>query len=151
MLAVLLIAARRLTQPEESMSDDVEQFKQALGNALVAKDHEALDVLLAPWIRVSEALDPLREIAAAIAEEWDIDPTCWPTEFVADAGVLTFENLGPEIPDKVTADNYVGWHKLTFYPPEGVYEFDAYCDAWFAVVRLADGLHAGSLELVDPD
>lgn len=133
------------------MGEDVEQFKQAFGNAVVAKDHEALDVLLAPWIRVEEALDQFREVVSAITEEWDIDPTCWPTEFMADSGVLEFEHLGPATPAGVTADNYVGWHKLVFYPSEGVYEFDAYCDAWFAVIKLADGFHVGSLELVDSD
>lgn len=94
-------------------------------------------------------------------EEWDLAKGGWPAEFSTSAGLLSFAELtapaefppGKEIPRQVTAANFEGWHCATFLPGEedDAIEFDAYCDAWFAVVRLPDGLHLGSLELVDPD
>jgi hypothetical protein len=139
--------------------ETAEQLREAFGNALVKRDHEALDVLLAPWIGVNSALDKVRQAVDETASAWELAEQLWPTEFEASSGVMTYENLraptdfppGVDIPPQVTADNYDGWNVITAYPPEGEFEFDAYFSAWFASVRLADGLHVGSLELVGAD
>ena len=143
------------------MSDDVLPFVEAFGRAVVAKDHEALDVQLAPWIRVADCLEQFRASFDSMLHEWGAPAGSWPARSEADRGVLTYENLrepsdfppGIDIPEQVTADNYVGWYTLTFLAPEDddELEFDAYCDAWFAIVKLPDGYHVGSLEIVDPD
>ncbi|MGH2907422.1 MAG: hypothetical protein ACRDKI_11745 [Solirubrobacterales bacterium] len=140
------------------MPDDIDQLKPAFGKAVLARDHEALDVILAPWITVATALEKFQVCIREMLDEWEIAEDAWPTDFDAGGGLMSYEDLrqesdfppGVDIPEQVTADNYVGWHNLTFYPDEEA-EFDAYCDAWFAVVKLPDGLHVGSLELVDPD
>jgi hypothetical protein len=143
------------------MSDETDQLIDAFGKAVIAKDHEALDVILAPWITVDAALSKFKANFDGMLDEWELPAGAWPTDFEGGSGVLSYDDLrapsdfppGIDIPDQVTAENYVGWNNTTFFPPEddANFEFDAYCDAWFAVVRLADGLHVGSLELVDPD
>lgn len=143
------------------MPDDIESLIDAFGNAVVRRDHEALDVLLAPWIRVGAALDAVQRSVDEIAEAWELEDAGWPKEFSGSTSPLGYEELtapsdfppGRDIPDNVTAENFAGWTCITFSPREDdeALGFDAYCDAWFAAVRLADGLHVGSLETVDPD
>lgn len=140
------------------MSDEVEALKQAFGNAIVRKDIEALDVILAPWIKPDQVLRTMAEEVEQMGDEWALPAGTWPSEFETGTGVLDYEELrapsdfppGIDIPEAVTAENYVGWHSVTPIAHKDA-EFDAYFDAWFAVVRLQDGLHVGSLELVDPD
>jgi hypothetical protein len=140
------------------MDEAVDRLKQAFGKAIVARDHEALDVILAPWISVESALDRVASSVREMCAEWDIPTDSWPVDFTASGGALDYDALreptdfapGLDIPAQVTAENYVGWHVITAYPPDEA-EFDAYFDAWFAVVELADGMHVGSLEVVDPD
>jgi hypothetical protein len=159
MCAVSLICGAKANALEVVVPDDVEKLNEAFGKAIIARDHEALDVLLAPWISVAAALDKVKEAVDETCREWEIDEALWPTEFESSSGSLSYDDLrapsdfapGVDIPAQVTADNYEGWQVITAFPPEGEVEFDAYFDAWFAVVRLADGLHVGSLEIVDPD
>lgn len=156
-----------LTSPETStsgtsvVSESVEQLIEAFGNGVVKRDHEALDVLLAPWISVQTALDQFRASFDEMLEEWDLPTGSWATDFEGGTSPLTYEDVrapsdfppGLDIPARVDADNYVAWAHITFYPPEDdeAFEFDAYCDAWFAIVQIAGTHMVGSLELVDPD
>lgn len=143
------------------MPDDIESLIDAFGMAIVKKDHEALDVLLAPWIGVQAVLDQVQRSINELASEWEIEDGGWPAVFEGSAGQLTYDDLraprdfppGVEIPERVTAENFAGWNSITFMPAEHIEAlgFDAYCDAWFAAVQLRDGLHVGSLELIDPD
>ena len=140
------------------MTEDVEQLKQAFGRAIIARDHEALDVLLAPWLTVAVALEKVDASITTMRSDWELPETEKPVGFETSSGVLSYDDLrapsdfppGIDVPAQVTSDNYVGWHSLTLIPVEDA-DFDAWLDAWFAVVRLADGLHVGSLEVVDPD
>jgi hypothetical protein len=141
------------------MDEAVEQVKQAFGKAIVAKDVEALDVILAPWLKPDQVLRTITAEVDDMGDEWGLPAGTWPTEFETGTGALGYEELrapgsgfppGLDIPEEVTAENYVGWHLVTAVAHADA-DFDAYFDAWFAVVRLQDGLHVGSLELVDPD
>ncbi|MGH2957983.1 MAG: hypothetical protein ACRDKE_00140 [Solirubrobacterales bacterium] len=139
----------------------MDKLINAFGHAVVKRDHEALDILLAPWISVNEALEKFRANFDSMLAEWELPAGSWPTDFAGGAASLTFEQLsepsefppGLDIPARVDAENYVGWSHITFFPPEDdeAFEFDAYCDAWFAVVQVAGTQMVGSLELVDPD
>lgn len=143
------------------MPDSVEDLIEAFGRAVLRRDHEALDVLLAPWIGVNPTLELFRTSFDSMAAEWELEPGLWPKAFEGSQGALSYVELraptdfppGIEIPEQVTAENYVQWCAITLLPDSSdeSIEFDAYCDAWFAAVRLPDGLHVGSLELVDPD
>lgn len=143
------------------MSEEVDKLIDAFGNAVVKRDHEALDVLLAPWIGVNAALDQFKAYFDEMLEEWDLPAGSWPTDFEGGTGSLSYEELrapsdfppGVDIPVRIDADNYVSWNNITFFPPEDdeTFEFDAYCNAWFAVVQVAGTHMVGSLELVNPD
>ena len=140
------------------MDEAVEQIKNAFGKAIVAKDFEALDVILAPWLKPDQVLRTITAEVDEMGEEWGLPAGTWPTEFETGSGSLTYEQLrepsdyppGIDVPEQVTADNYVSWEAVTAVAHADA-DFDAFFDAWFAVVRLQDGLHVGSLELVDPD
>lgn len=140
------------------MSEEVDRLKEAFGKAIVAKDIEALDVILAPWLKPDQVLRTITAEVDQMGDEWELPAGTWPAEFETDQGILSYEQLrepsdyppGIDIPDEVTEENYVGWHVVTPVAHQDA-DFDAYFDAWFAVVRLKDGLHVGSLELVDPD
>lgn len=143
------------------MSDENDKLIEAFGNAVIKRDHEALDVLLAPWIGVNEALEKFRTCFDEMLREWELPAGAWPADFNGGSGALTFAELkepsdfppGVDIPARVDADNFVAWNHITFMPAEGdeAIEFDAYCDAWFASVQIAGTVMVGSLELVDPD
>jgi hypothetical protein len=143
------------------MSEEIDKFIEAFGNAVVKRDHEALDILLAPWLGVNAALDQFELNFDEMLTEWDLPIGSWPTDFDGGVSPLTYDELrapsdlppGVDIPARVDADNYVAWGHITFFPPEGdaTFEFDAYCDAWFAIVQIAGTHMVGSLELVDPD
>jgi hypothetical protein len=140
------------------MDDAVEQLKQAFGNAIVARDAEALDVILAPWLRPDQVLRTITAEVDEMGDLWGLPAGTWPTEFETGVGAIDYAQLrgsggvtsGIDVPPEVTAENWVGWHLITPLAHADA-EFDAYFDAWFAVVRLQDGLHVGSLELVEPD
>jgi hypothetical protein len=146
---------------EAHVSDQSDQLIEAFGNAVVKRDHEALDVLLAPWISVSTALEQFAAQFDEMLGEWDLPSGSWPSDFEGGVSPLSYEELrapsdfppGVDIPARVDADNYVGWGHLTFFPAEDdpTFEFDAYCDAWFAIVQIAGTHMIGSLELVAPD
>lgn len=143
------------------MPEDTENLINAFGNALVRRDHEALDVLLAPWISVAAALEVVGSAVRSMAEDWDVSGDVWPTAAHGSTGSLDYEALrahsdfppGRDIPVEVDRENYAGWCVVTLEPSadDESIEFDAYCDIWFAAVRLPDGLHVGSIEAVDPD
>ncbi|MGK2877916.1 MAG: hypothetical protein ACSLFF_05005 [Solirubrobacterales bacterium] len=140
------------------MDQAVKQLKNAFGKAIVARDFEALDVILAPWLTPDQVFRAISAEVEEMGEEWGLPAGKWPTEFEVGEGALDYEQLrepsgfpaGIDVPEQVTAENYVGWHVVTAIAHADD-AFDAYFDAWFAVVRLQDGLHVGSLELVDPD
>lgn len=141
--------------------ENVEKFKSALAKALIAKDHEALDVLLAPWVPVDATLDALTAQVAGTAEMWDLDPSAqWPTSFTLDTNGMDFEtykgavsDLPPltQIPEQITADNYVGWHVIKLGNDDENFEIDAWADGWLTVVEIAGSLYAGTIEFIDPD
>jgi hypothetical protein len=141
------------------LSEEIDKLIDAFGNGVIKRDHEALDILLAPWIGVGAALDQFQENVAEMSAEWELPDNAWPTDFEGAMEALSYESLreptdfspGKDIPARVDADNYVGWGHITFYPPEGEADFDAYCDAWFAIVQIAGTHMIGSLELTDPD
>lgn len=141
--------------------ENVEKFKESLANALVAKDPEALDVLLAPWVPVQDTIDALAAQVASLAEEWELDPSAhWPSVFQLDSNGMDFESYKnavsdypplTSIPDQITADNYVGWHVIKFENDDDSLDIDAWTDAWLTVVEVAGSLYAGTIEFVDPD
>jgi hypothetical protein len=144
------------------MGDTVEQLIEAFGNAVVNRDHEALDVLLAPWIGVNDTLALFENFFNELLVEWELpEGSNWASDFDGGSETLSYDEVrapsdfppGVDIPARVTADNYVSWSHITFVPNEGddAIEFDAYCDAWFAVVQIAGTHMVGSLELVEPD
>jgi hypothetical protein len=146
----------------ESMSNPVENLIEAFGKAVVRRDHEALDVLLAPWIGVDATLEKFESFFNELLVEWELpEGSNWAADFEGGSETLTYEQLrapsdyppGVDIPTRVAEDNYVNWSHITFVPDEGddAIEFDAYCDAWFAVVQIAGTHMVGSLELVEPD
>lgn len=72
--------------------DEVGALLEAFAEALEKRDHEALDVQLAPWISVSTAL----ELAAG--QEFDV--------FVEDR---LFSEVAPKLPERIDEHNYVTW------------------------------------------
>lgn len=144
------------------MSEErVEQFKDALAKALIAKDHEALDVLLAPWVPVQATLDELTAQVASTAEMWDLDPSeHWPDEFTLDSNGMDYDTYVDSvsdypplqsIPPQINADNYVGWHVIKLGNDNDSLDIDAWADAWLTVVEIAGGHYAGTIEFIDPD
>lgn len=144
------------------MSDTVETLLDAFGNAVIKRDHEALDVLLAPWLAVNATLDHFATFFNELLVEWELpEGSNWPSGFDGGSESLTYEELrtpsdfppGVDIPDRVTQENYVSWAHITFNPSDSddAIEFDAYCDAWLAIVQIAGTFMVGSLELVEPD
>jgi len=102
---------------------------------MLARDHEALDVILAPWLGVAGAID--------LVEGSSIDRK---GEFQGSVLPMTFEQLSESAAGdapQVTSANYAGWNSIVFTASAGA---DAgRLDLVFAAVRLADGLHVGSL------
>lgn len=143
------------------MPESIDELIASFGDAVVRRDKGALDVLLAPWLRTDETLTLFQSSFDAMAEDWNLPTGLWPAAFFGTTGVLDYANLrtpsdfppGIDIPEQVTAENYVKWCSISLLPAEDddAVEFDAFCDAWFAVVRLEDGLCVGSVEVVDPD
>lgn len=142
------------------MEDQNERLVAEFGKAVCAKDRSALEALLAEWLDAGDVLEKLGAAFDSMLIEWELPAGEWPTDHAGGVNPLTYEDLrrpsdfppGIDIPDEVTEDNFAAWAHVTFHPPEGgVIEFDAYCDAWFAVVKSPDGLRVGSLEIVDPD
>lgn len=144
------------------MSEErVEQFKEALAKALIAKDHEALDVLLAPWVPVQGTLDQLSEQVASTAEMWELDAAeQWPDGFTLDTNGMDYDTYVDSvsefppltsIPPQITADNYVGWHVIKLANDDESQDIDAWADAWLTVVEIAGGYYAGTIEFIDPD
>jgi hypothetical protein len=144
------------------MSDEkVEQFKEALANALISKDHEALDVLLAPWVPVQGVLDELSAQVASTVEMWELDPSeHWPDTFRLDSNSMDFETYVDSvsefppltaIPPQITAENYVGWHVICLGNDDDSLDIDAWADAWLTVVEIVGGHYAGTIEFIDPD
>lgn len=141
--------------------EQVEKFKESLAKALIAKDHEALDVLLAPWVPVQGTLEALTKQVASTAEMWDLDPSAhWPTEFTLDTNGMDYATYVDSvseylplssIPDQINEDNYVGWHAIKFGNADDDLDIDAWADAWLTVVEIAGGYYAGTIEFIDPD
>lgn len=119
------------------MTDEIKKLHDAFGKAMFARDHEALDVILAPWIGVAGALE--------LMLDFEIDRH---GEFRADESNVAFAELSTDTPAQITAANYVSLNSIVFTASpdwsEGV------LDLKFAAVRLADGLHVGSLEVHNP-
>jgi hypothetical protein len=143
------------------MTESIDDLISSFGNAVLQHDHGALDVLLAPWLRADETLTLFQSSFDAMAEDWDLPTGLWPAAFSGTTGVLDYADLripsdfppGSDIPEQVTGENFVKWCSISLLPAETdeAVEFDAFCDAWFAAVRLQDGLRVGSVEVVDPD
>ncbi len=75
--------------------DAVAQLLAAFTKALRTRDHEALDVQLAPWISVADALD------LAAGQEFDV--------FVGDE---LFPEVADRLPPRVDEQNFVAWAAL---------------------------------------
>ncbi len=75
--------------------DAVSLLLAAFTKALSIRDHEALDVQLAPWISVSEAIE------LAEGQEFDV--------FVGDE---IFPDVADHLPPRVDADNFIAWAVL---------------------------------------
>lgn len=75
--------------------DDVARLLAAFAGALRLRDHEALDVQLAPWISVAEAIE------LAGGNELDV--------FVEDK---LFPDVAERLPARVDEQNYVAWAVL---------------------------------------
>lgn len=142
------------------MDDQTERLVAEFGNAVCARDQAALGELIADWLDAEDVLEKFRASFDSMLLEWELPAGEWPTDHDGGVNPLTYEDLrrpsdfppGVDIPDEVMGDNFAAWAHVTFYPREGgEIEFDAYCDAWFAVVSSPAGLRVGSLEIVDPD
>lgn len=75
--------------------DAVGLLLAAFTNALSIRDHEALDVQLAPWISVAEAID------LAEGQEFDV--------YIGDQ---IFPDVAEHLPPRVDADNFIAWAVL---------------------------------------
>lgn len=75
--------------------DSVALLLTAFTTALRIRDHEALDVQLAPWISVGEALELSRD------QEFDV--------FIGDQ---IFPDVADRLPPRVDADNFIAWAVL---------------------------------------
>lgn len=77
----------------DSNNDDaVTQLLRGFAKALERRDHEALDVQLAPWITVATALE------LASGQEFDV--------FIEDR---LFPEVAEKLPPRVDEHNYVAW------------------------------------------
>lgn len=80
---------------DSNKSDRVAQLLTGFTRALRIRDHEALDVQLAPWISVSGAI----ELAAG--QEFDV--------FVGDE---LFPDVADRLPPQIDEHNFVAWAAL---------------------------------------
>lgn len=80
----------------DSVNEDaVAQLLTAFVKALGARDHEALDVQLAPWISVADALELGRD------REFDV--------FV---GEQLFPDVADRLPPRIDEQNFIAWATL---------------------------------------
>lgn len=80
---------------DSTSNDRVAQLLTGFTRALSIRDHEALDVQLAPWISVSEAIE------RAEGQEFDV--------FVGDE---LFPDVAERLPPQIDEQNFVAWAVL---------------------------------------
>lgn len=123
----------------ESMElDPTGRLLEAFGTALIARDHEALDVQLAPWISVASALALLDHPERSGR---DIGFELLPHE-------AEFAEVADVLPARIDEGNFDSWSTLAFYRPvpgggDGLFSLK------LATVTIAGGLYIGHIEAED--
>jgi hypothetical protein len=95
MFEALHICGAKANAMDSENKDAVALLLAAFTKALSIRDHEALDVQLAPWISVSEALELAKD------QEFDV--------FIGDQ---IFPDVADQLPPRVDADNFIAWAVL---------------------------------------
>jgi hypothetical protein len=145
------------------MDDDVRAFGMELGSKALARDWPAVHTLLAPWMRSAWTVDQVRaffedEYRATLeangAEGMQYpgypDPSVDGNAFTKATQLrepISF--AGGKVRDiaaEVTDQNVRYWMKLQLQCSDEQMEklgFDAFCEAWMAVVDTPEGLRVG--------
>jgi hypothetical protein len=134
------------------MEDDQQALCDAVGQAIVAGDLDAVHALFAPWVRATLSPAQIAEQLDSAADGLEHPPVSW----TADEGFAGLDDLrkpdsfGPPskgLPKEVTAGNFRGWLCIQFAPAEDGQEDQNVCyDVWIAAVDQGGTLRVGYFE-----